>query len=57
MTVKADMAKCVGAQFDITEEDLVGNIRHGGEDSSGDLHLNKEQAIKIAFLIIKRIRR
>ena len=57
MTVKADMAKCVGAQFDITEEDLVGNIRHGGEDSSGDLHLNKEEAIEIAFLVIKRIRR
>ena len=57
MTVKSDMAKCVEGQFEITEDDLGGHLSHGGEDSSSNPHLNKYQAIEIAFLISERMRR
>ena len=56
MTGKADVAKSVGGECDITEDDLGGNLRHNGEDGGGDLHLNKEQAIEISFLISERMR-
>ena len=46
----------MGGECDITEYDLGDNIRHNKEDSGGDPRLNKEQEIKSAFIIAKRMR-
>ena len=57
MTGKSNVAKCVGQECDITEDDIRDRLRYDGDDRGGDLHLNKEQAIEIAFLISKRMSR